>query len=132
MAPLPALPAQLQEILPKFEQWQVEKCGHVVLGNKSSLKWLADKCQWRIDKLLERPQTPSKPSGKYTPQQQQRGRHTQSQRADGRSAQAYAAPYCWRIRQGHCSTPKLLAQMRLPLARANHHTTTAPSRHSRF
>ena len=77
-------------LLPKVQQFQRRSRGKVVQGHKHTIKKLTEYVTWWLKEHLRRSQMPSKPTSPYTPEQGQRGRDTQAQRADGRAAQAYA------------------------------------------
>ena len=83
----------VEVVLPKVRNWQIKHYSRVVLGDLSTTEHLNRWAAWWIAKHLGRsgrPQTPSKPSGKYTDDHRAKSQRTRGQSADAGAAQAQA------------------------------------------
>ena len=83
----------VEVVLPKVRNWQIKHYSRVVLGDLSTTEHLNRWATWWIAKHLGRsgrPQTPSKPIGKYTDEHRAKSQRTRGQSADAGAAQAQA------------------------------------------
>ena len=78
-------------IIPKVDSWQVSTYGRVILGQAFTSTKVVSWCRWWIFKHLRSKASPPKARKRgYTASQAQRGRDTQTRRANDQAAQAQA------------------------------------------